>query len=153
MNWYDISCKKNWKQLLLSAELYCYRKKNTLDFLFEKYKFSLLLFSNIIIRKFDFLKENKYYSLLRHQRNNCALRCFFTSYFQPAILAQQSNHNKILPSEVPWPPPRSSCTQMRTQIQIPTRRKTTRCLSLGYLITWGCPTDPGDTRSGYEELN
>lgn len=64
-------------------------KKTSLDFLFEKYKFSLLLFSSIIIGKFDFLKENKYHSLLRHQRNNCTLRCFFASYFQPAILAQQ----------------------------------------------------------------
>lgn len=43
--------------MLLSAELYCYRKKNPLDFLFEKYKFSLLLFSSIIIRKLDFLKK------------------------------------------------------------------------------------------------
>lgn len=105
----------------------------------KKYKFSLLLFSSIIIRKLDFFKENKYHSLLRHQRNNCALQCFFASYFQPAILAQQQNHNKILPSKVLWPPPcSSSCTQIRTKIQIPTRRQTTRlCLSLGCLITWG----------------
>lgn len=57
MNWYDISCKKNWKQLLLSVELYCYREKNSLDFLFEKCKFSLILFSSIIVRKFNFLKK------------------------------------------------------------------------------------------------
>lgn len=66
-------------------------------------------------------------SLPRQQRTNCAVRCFFPLYFQPAISAQQWNH-KILPSKMPGCLP-ALLTHKWRQMQTQTCTVTT-CLCL-----------------------